>query len=50
MGDTSCETDCRTRRGIDRLLSVQDPSRSFQNEYVLIFFLVNVDRGAVARA
>ncbi len=44
------ETHCRSRRDIERLVSVQDTHCSFNDEYVLVLSLVKVNWGAVAGA
>ncbi len=50
MRDTPSETNHRSCRGVERLVPIQDPRRSFHHEYVLILILVKVNRGAVTMA
>ena len=49
MRDTPSETNHRSCRGVERLVPVQDPRRSFHDKDVLVLFLVKVNRGAVIR-
>ena len=50
MLNTPSETNHRSGLGVECLVPVEDPRRSFHDENVFILIRVNVNRGAVTRA